>query len=252
MRISGLREASRVSAYKLHSRSRPRTKRAPCQLRPSESSRLFISVFLAAASLATSSCAVSGTPQAGSSGVYESSAQPSGEVAGIRQTDDQGRNLPFVNRFPNRWSINNDATNYEPCTYVAESTVIRFGLDPGSVEDAASSDFQTARGCRWYYVDDALSSLSQSVGNLVRPDQGLRGHKDRIRNTFDLLPDLEVGGRQVLQGSRLPGSCSVFVRSGDAVVGTTVNRFDIVRPPTAEVCNTAVEFLRATIADIPL
>ena len=252
MRISGLREASRVSVQKPRRRSRSLTKRVPCQLRPSDSSRLFISVLLAAAPLAISSCAVSGTPQAGSSSVYESWPQPSGQVADIRQTDDQGRNLPFTNRFPNRWSINNDGTSYEPCTYVTDATVVRFGLDPRSVEDAASSDFQTARGCRWYYIDDPLSSLSQSVGNLVQPSQGLRGHKDRIGNTFELLPDLEIGGRQVVQGSRLPGSCSVFVRSGDAVVGTTVNRFDIVRPPTAEVCNTAVGFLRATIADIPL
>nr|WP_148281284.1 DUF3558 family protein [Gordonia sp. KTR9] len=198
------------------------------------------------------SCGVSGTPLAGEVAASSSMSEPVELNTEIRQTDDRGRALPFENKFPNRWSINNNGTTYEPCTYVSSVTLSRFGLDPDSVEDAALSDFQTARGCRWYYLDDPLSSLSQSVGNLVRPGLGLQGHKDRISIAFDLLPDIVVAGRAVIRGSKGQGSCSVFVRSGDAVVGTSVTRFDIVRPPTAEVCNTAVEFLRATIADIPL
>lgn len=198
------------------------------------------------------SCAVSGTPLADEVPISSSMSESIEPHTEIRQTDDRGRALPFENKFPNRWSINNNGTTYEPCTYVSNVTLSRFGLNSDSVEDAALSDFQTARGCRWYYFDDPLSSLSQSVGNLVRPDLGLQGHKDRISIAFDLLPDIEVAGRAVIRGSKGQGSCSVFVRSGDAVVGTSVSRFDIVRPPTAEVCNTAVEFLRATIADIPL
>ncbi len=48
------------------------------------------------------------------------------------------------------------------------------------------------------------------------------------------------------------GVCSAYVQSGGAVVVTTVSRFDIPPPPpSAEVCSTAVDFLRATISEIP-
>lgn len=171
---------------------------------------------------------------------------------GPRQTDDAGRKLPFENRFPNRWSINNDGTSYEPCTQVPAEVVRDFGLDPGSVRDAAASDFQTARGCEWTLLEDGRSSLSQYVGNILRPEDGLEGHKARNSVGSTWLPDTEISGRTVLVESMGSGECAVYVRSGDAVVITSLTIFGFNPPPIEQVCGTATDFLRATISQIPL
>lgn len=184
--------------------------------------------------------------------VAESSVAASFSKANeIRQTDDAGNQLPFRTEFPNRWSINNDGSTYEPCTQVSVEVVKRFGLDPASVEDVAASDFQTARGCQWKYIDDKRSSISQFVGNLQRPEEGLSGHKESNRAVTSWLPDAEINGRPVLRESMGPGDCTVYVRSGDALAITSVTRMGSNPPPTEQLCTEAADFLRATIAQIP-
>ncbi|MGW6035048.1 DUF3558 family protein [Gordonia terrae] len=169
----------------------------------------------------------------------------------VRQTDDSGRRLPFETSFPNRWSINNDGSPYEPCTQIAPEVIQGSGLVVASVKDAAASDFQTIRGCEWAYLDDELSSLSQIVGNIIDPDAGLEGHKALNSAATEWFPDREIRNRRVLVGSITPSDCAVYVRSGDAVVVTSVTRFDIDRPSTERICDMAVEFLQATIDGIP-
>lgn len=170
---------------------------------------------------------------------------------GIRQTDSSGRNLPFVTDFQNRWNINNDGSTYEPCTQVSNDVIRSFGLDPSSVHDVAASDFQTARGCDWRYAEDGRSSISQFVGNILRPNEGLSGHKDLNQAGTTWFPDIEVEGRRVLVESMMPGDCTVYVQSGTAVVITSVTRLGFRRPATQEVCREATAFLRATIDEIP-
>ncbi|AWO84338.1 DUF3558 family protein [Gordonia terrae] len=197
--------------------------------------------------VSTAACAtVTGEPMAGS----PSSSHTS--VSSVRQTDGAGRELPFVTKFQNRWNINNDGTTYEPCTQVLESVLRQFGLDPASARDAAASDFQTARGCDWTFADHARSSISQFVGNLVRPDEGLTGHKILNQAGTTWLPDTEVEGRRVLTESMMPGDCTVYVQSGTAVVITSVTRLGSRRPATEAVCREATDFLRATIDEIPV
>ncbi|GAB98516.1 hypothetical protein GONAM_02_00380 [Gordonia namibiensis NBRC 108229] len=184
--------------------------------------------------------------------VAESSvAAPSLKPEGIRQTDDAGNRLPFETEFPNRWSINNDGSTYEPCTQVSVEVVNRFGLDPDTVEDVAASDFQTARGCQWKYINDRRSSIAQFVGNLQRPEDGLAGHKELNRAGTSWLPDAEINGRPVLRESMGPGDCTVYVRSGDALVITSVTRMGSNPPATEQLCTEAADFLRATVAQIP-
>lgn len=196
--------------------------------------------------LITACGTVTGEPTAGSLGSSPIS------VPTVRQTDGAGRELPFVTEFRNRWNINNDGTTYEPCTQVSEGVVRQFGLDPTSARDAAASDFQTARGCDWTFTEDARSSISQFVGNLVRPDEGLTGHKDLNQAGTTWLPDIEVEGRRVLMESMMPGDCTVHVQSGTAVVITSVTRLGFHRPATETVCKEATDFLRATIGEIPV
>ncbi|MBD0862474.1 DUF3558 domain-containing protein [Gordonia sp. zg691] len=176
---------------------------------------------------------------------------PAPSSPSLRQTDDAGRVLPFENTFPNRWSINNDGSTYEPCTEIPADVIRSFGLDPGSVSDVAASDFQTARGCEWTLREDRRSTISQFVGNILRPEGGLTGHKELNRAGTTWYPDTEVDGRRVLVESMMPGDCTVYIRSGDAVVITSVTKSGFARPPVDELCKTAISFLQATVRQIP-
>ncbi|MCR5976575.1 DUF3558 domain-containing protein [Gordonia jinghuaiqii] len=196
--------------------------------------------------IAVSGCSVSGTPASESSRAHHSSSTPL-----IRQTDDAGRQLPFRTTFPNRWSINNDGTSYEPCTQVSESVVRQFGLDVESVSDVAGSDFQTARGCQWTFANNRLSFLSQSVGNMLSPDGGLSAHKEEYSPGVTWLPDIEIVGRHVLLGSMAASDCGAYVTSGTAVVVTSIVRIESNPPRTEDICATAADFLRATMKEIP-
>ncbi|WP_431840563.1 DUF3558 family protein [Gordonia hongkongensis] len=189
---------------------------------------------------------VTGEPIAGTPGPT-STAAPS-----VRQTDGAGRNLPFATEFANRWNINNDGSTYEPCTQVSDDVIRKFGLDPSSVRDVAASDFQTARGCNWKLIQDGRSSIAQFVANILRPNEGLTGHKTLNRAGTTWLPDIELEGRRVLVESMMPGECTVYVQSGTAVVITSVTRLGFHRPATEVVCNEATDFLRATIGEIPV
>ncbi|MFE0748038.1 DUF3558 family protein [Gordonia sp. NPDC058843] len=208
-----------------------------------KTSRLLAAALLGSA---LASCSTSGTPiPATEVRSVQTSAAPA-----VRQTDDEGRTLPFTTTFPNRWSINNDGSSYEPCTQVSNEVLKRFGLIAASATDVAGSDFQTARGCRWEY-DDGSSYIAQFVGNIIRPEDGLSGHKALNSSGKSWFPDLSIDGRRVLASSIGDGDCSVHVRSGDAVVVTSVTRFDIEPPPVAQICATASDFLRATVGEIP-
>ncbi|UPG66351.1 MULTISPECIES: DUF3558 family protein [Gordonia] len=203
------------------------------------------SICVVAASLA-SGCSTNGDPAA-----ITSSPSSSTPIQTIRQTDDAGLRLPFDTDFPNRWSINNDGSPYEPCTQVPTEVLRNFGLNPSSVSDAAASDFQTARGCEWTFVDDNLSAISQYVGDIVHPQDGLDGHKALNSSGTEWFSDLVMQGRRVLVGSIAPSDCAVYVRSGDAVVVTSVIKFGGDAPSTAQICREAADFLKSTISRIP-
>lgn len=205
-----------------------------------------ILVLLAAGSV-LAACSTTGSPV----GVSSSQSVPTSTKVEIRQADDYGRLLPFETVFPNRWSINNDGTRYEPCTAPSPALLNRFGLDPASAGDVAASDFQTARGCRWRFVDERRSSLAQQVGNLVDPSEGLAGYKRLSTSGATWYPDFNIEGRTVVMSSLFPGECGVVVQSGSAVVVTSALRFGVNRPPQEDICMTASEFLRATIDQIP-
>lgn len=210
--------------------------------------RLLTCLVTGTLALALSSCSTTGVavPSTAPSSWDRTPARPT-----IRQTDEVGRALPFKNQFPNRWSINNDGTTYEPCTAVEPNTASQFGLIPESVRDVAASDFQTARGCKWKFRDDGKSSLSQAVGNLMQPEKGLTGYKQQYSATMEWLPDIDVHGRRAIVGSTMPSECTVYVESGAAIVGTGVTRFGAEKPPLNDTCESAISFLRLTIGNIP-
>lgn len=222
------------------------TRRAPNPLQRSKMRVARVLLLLAAGST-LAACTFTGSPV----GVSSSQSIPTSANVEIRQTDESGHPLPFDTKFPNRWSINNDGTPYEPCTAPSAALLKRFGLDPASVGDVAASDFQTARGCRWRFVDERRSSLAQQVGDLVDPTEGLEGYKRLNTSGSSWYPDFEINGRTVVMSSLFPGECGVTVQSGSAVVVTSALRFGVNRPPQEQICSTASEFLRATIDEIP-
>ncbi|MDV7175920.1 DUF3558 family protein [Gordonia amicalis] len=205
---------------------------------------------LLAASLSVlplTACTTTGEAESASPAASLTSAGPTG----IRQTDDAGAPLPFENTFPDRWSNNNDGTPYEPCTQVSAVALQTIDIDPSTVEDVAASNHQTARGCTWKFHGDRLSSMSHFVGNLLRPEAGLDGYKELNRAGSTWFADTEIKGRRVLSASMGPGECSMIVQSGDAVVVTTIVRYDADRPPVETVCSSVEHFLDQTIDSIP-
>ncbi|UEA60887.1 DUF3558 domain-containing protein [Gordonia otitidis] len=189
------------------------------------------------------SCETSGAAQPTSIATADRSAlQPT-----VRQSDDSGQNLPFATRFPRRWNSGNDGTPYEPCT-AADSTLLETaGLQASSVKDAASVDFQTARGCTWDYKDYELASLSQTVGD----SRGLDVYKQNRRTDTTWLGDIEVSTRPVALGvSRDETGCGTYLESGNSIVATSA-LFIYKPPPISEICDKAIAFTRATIDQMP-
>ena len=198
---------------------------------------------LTLATLACAGCAVTGDPVAAPETTAPSSTPPST----IRQTDDTGKRLPFDTAFPDRWSSNNDGTKYEPCTAVSDQTLTRLGLNPASASDTAAANHQTVRGCRWKFIVDSANSLAQSVGN----GPTLAEYRSKNDGIFVFLPTITISGREIMR-FRIPDTseCTATVRSGGALVHTTVLTFGNTPPPD-ELCEIPVNFLRATIDKIP-
>ncbi|MGW0037830.1 DUF3558 family protein [Gordonia sp. NPDC003376] len=171
----------------------------------------------------------------------------SSPIAAIRQTDSHGRPLPFRTEFPNRWSRNNDGSDYEPCTEVADSIIESLGGDPSTVTDVAIADFQTARGCQWLLGPASTPSISQSVGN----SSSISEHKAELARIVDWLPDELINNRSVAVGSIGEGECSTLVQSGRAHVVTSYSDLTEAPPPLPTLCAKALEFTRATIDKMP-
>ena len=165
----------------------------------------------------------------------------------IRQTDAQGRALPFETAFPRRWSNGNDGTTYEPCTAATTTILTDSRLDPQSARDAAAADHQTARGCVWSLSDREYADLSQYVGN--QPD--LDVYKQMNARFMNWSDDISLINRRVaVATARSIPECTTFVRSGEAIVVTNLS-ISINPPPIDEICDKAIAFTRATIDQIP-
>ena len=183
--------------------------------------------------LCSTSCAVDGEPGAATSA--------SNTIEPIRQTDSSGKILPFVTRFPDRWSANNDGTTYEPCTALTDTEIAAAGLDPESVADAAIANHQTARGCRWKHSGIQLSGIGQITGNRPTFEERMK-----LRSDFKAWWDLTIDGRLVMVDPDSAASCTVTVKSGRSPVSTIVTR-TWKAPPTKELCAIAIDFTRRTI-----
>ncbi|MGV9827886.1 DUF3558 domain-containing protein [Gordonia sp. NPDC003429] len=165
----------------------------------------------------------------------------------IRQTDAEGRRLPFVTEFPDRWNTGNDGTDYEPCTAVTLPVLVAAGLNPATTKDAALANYQTLRGCRWNYANSSLKTLSQIVANSEPLDE----YKERQSIIFRWFSDTSINGRRVAVGAfQEPNRCMAIVDTGRSHVSTMVS-ISIDPPPVADICAKAVDFTRATIDQIP-
>lgn len=165
----------------------------------------------------------------------------------VRQTDSSGRPLPFLTEFPQRWNSGNDGTDYEPCTAATSAELSSTGLVPGTARDAASADFQTARGCTWDFANNPGAFLTQSVGNSPSLADYRRRHSGVT--TFDT--ELVVSGRTALVGHKQDGRvCATYLSSERAVIVTSASFYDS-ETPLSEICDRAIAFTRATIDQMP-
>lgn len=206
--------------------------------------------FLIAAfvSIVVSGCETSGSAVSES---RESTAEKaaSQSYSEVRQVDDAGRRLPFKTYFPDRWSTNNDGTDYEPCTAIQNDLLERLNLDPGSVKDVAVANHQTARGCQWRYRNQAFAQVSQHVGNMNGGVTGIAQYKTRNRD-FRWFPDQVIGGRTVGVFTSSVDTCDTILESGTAFVFTDVI-LGTTGDDVSENCRRALAFTRATIDLIP-
>jgi len=93
--------------------------------------------------------------------------------------------------------------------------------------------------------------LSQSVGNLSDSEKDVLDYKVKNLRTMDWYPNLTIDGRTVIVGSLNDLECTASVQSGNAVVGTTVVRLGGENEPMDTMCQSAVDFLRSTLPQIP-
>lgn len=193
--------------------------------------------------LALAACTTDGSPAPSTSA---SSPPGTSSAAGIRQTDDAGRRLPFDTRFPERWNRGNNGTTYEPCTALNPAQLAEAGLDSASVRDVAVVSGQTARGCSWKVPGQSQVDVGQSVGN----SESVAAHKEK-QHLSQFLPDQVIDGRTVAVARDSIGACSTYVQSGRAGVYTISSVFTLPEPPIEQVCAPALRLLRATISQIP-
>lgn len=201
-------------------------------------------LLLAAALFCIAGCQIHGQPHPEFIGDF-----PSTRVSddGIRQTDDNGVALPFLTQFPRRWNSGNNGTSYEPCTEANADALTSVGLLPRSARDAASADFQTARGCVWKFAQFDYATLSQTVGN----SPGLDAYKAQYSASVRWRGETQISYRRVAIGGSPGGeTCETFVSSGRAIVVASAY-FAVNPPPIAEICDKAIAFTRATIDQMP-
>ncbi|WP_169515278.1 DUF3558 family protein [Gordonia shandongensis] len=187
-------------------------------------------------------------PRAGNSAVVSQGSSRS--LPKPRQTDAAGRKLPFETKFHRRWSRANSGTEYEPCTALDSGTLQSLGVDPVSAEDAAGTDGQTLRGCRWQFqANDAAIrwTLMQFVGN----SPSLNEDKRLKSTSHDIwLPDVRMAGRTVgVHRTTNNRDCDTYVQSGDAAVNTMVRNHGRPAATPEEICERALAFTRATIEE---
>lgn len=189
-------------------------------------------------------CSESGATQ---SGEAESAGSTAVTISGIpRQTDAQGKRLPFETQFKDRWSRANDGTSYEPCTALNAEQLRRAGVDPLSVEDAATVNGQTLRGCHWKAIDNQRFTIQQFVGN----SESLAAEKRKNR-VDDWQPDQEIDGRTVGVSGSGETACTVYLQSGGAGVNTQVVYAGWPPQPMSILCDRALSFMKATIHLVP-
>lgn len=203
-------------------------------------------ITLACISVATVGCAPA-------TDVLQVSSPKSFTREAIRQTDDQGRRMPFETKHDRRWNRANDGSPYEPCTALSSLELHSLGVDASTVRDAAGTNGQTLRGCRWNALSTGRPipwSISQFVGN----SEGLADDKKRRSTAIDVwFDDVVVEGRVVgVHRMRDGFTCDTYVQSGRAGVSTLVVHLGPTLPPPAEICDRALEFTRATISKMPL
>ncbi|WP_083812534.1 DUF3558 family protein [Gordonia neofelifaecis] len=186
-------------------------------------------------------------------GAVESPTDVSVSSASMRQSDDQGRRLPFDVVNSDRWNSANSGSEYEPCTALTATELLGEGIDPNSVSDAAGTNGQTLRGCKWSFAGGTYASRWR-VGQFVGNSPGLVTDKLSKSTRVDVwLADVLIEGRVVGLHRTISGqNCDTYVQSGAAAVTTLVTYSGLTPPPPAEICDRALAFTRATISKMPL
>lgn len=181
---------------------------------------------------------------------------PDGQVSTVAGSpaENARSSLPFVTEHAHRWNSRNAGTAYEPCTALASAEIIKLGIEPSSVHDAAGTDGQTLRGCAWRYMRTSKKEWGWSVSQFVANSPSLAADKQRYSLADDIwLQDAVLDGRTVgIHRTATLSDCDTYVQSGAAGVHTLVMYIGPTPPPPSEICDRAIAFTRATISKMPL
>jgi len=159
----------------------------------------------------------------------------------------ENQDLPFENKFPNRWNASNDGTPFEPCVAFSEEELSRFEIDAAVVEDAAQVDGQGVRGCMWFMPD------LFSIGVVVTDADSLAQYKLGMPE-IDWKSDVNLGGRvvgmAVLNDDET--ACMTYVESLESIVVIDVGIVggSEVRSQH-DPCRIAVDFMASNLEKIP-
>lgn len=174
-------------------------------------------------------------------------ATPGATSVVTESTGPEDISLPFDNPFPNRWNPSNDGTSFEPCVAYSDDELLRFGVDPSVIEDAAIVDGQGIRGCDWFMPRQF------TLSSVVTDSTSLEHYKAGARE-LDWKADLVVGGRIVGQAQLNDDerTCKTYVQSYESVIVTSVVIASGSGPrANYDPCQMVVDFTTAYIDKIP-
>ena len=195
--------------------------------------------------LTISACSVSGEGAQPGLGSPTSQSLPSASTSTSTSVE---VSLPFHNPFPNRWNSSNDGTTFEPCVAFSEKELLRFGVDPAVIEDAALVDGQGVRGCEWFMPRSF--SLNVVVTNSTSLDDYKSGRGELLWKPDLVVDDRVVGIAQLNSDDHV---CMTYIQSSAAIVATSVvitGGVEALR--NYDPCQLVIDFTKSYLDRIPV
>ncbi|SIS16573.1 DUF3558 family protein [Williamsia sterculiae] len=152
--------------------------------------------------------------------------------------------LPFATTKTKRWNSANNGTPYEPCNALTPASLLASKILPETIQDAASVDGQTIRGCMW-----DRTSTGAGFSQVVVNSASLTAYKHNEPDNF--LADIEQNGRTIGVATSAT-QCFTYVQSYRSGVITAFYMGSVNPESYEELCQNAIRFTRANLQRIPI